>query len=114
MKTGKSISKTVKHFCFLFLFFIAGSSFAQNGVNTDISKQQNIAPAEELIEVQPAAPVLVKQFGEYKVMLEDGIKVVYDANGIPQMLNADDFEKIYWEQEKKKAAEKNSKPNDKK
>lgn len=110
MNFKKINSQTAKYVSILFLFFITCGAFAQGGTN---KKQKATSSTEEKKAVVPstapvnAAPVLVKKLGDNKIMLEDGIKVVYDANGIPLLINADDFERIYLEEQAKKSAKTN-------
>jgi hypothetical protein len=83
-------------------------------IGSDVSAQTSTKPVEvteqhyimtaEADTLKPA-PKVIKKLGDYTVKEVDGIKIVYDRTGVPLLVRAEDFERIYLEEVSKKKSE---------
>lgn len=109
--------RSLMFFSFFALCFCINPLSAQNRVKSDekktIKKEQKNddlkskalanEKAPELIEAEQApANGLIRMIGEYRLEMIDGTKVVVDPKGTQLLINADDFERIYKEEQLRK------------
>jgi hypothetical protein len=104
MKTFKlNCSSQKLTWILVIMFFCVTNIQAQSTQTTEVVETP--LTIEQLPDSLKPGPKFIKKLGDYTVMEEEGIKVVYDPKGIPLLLRAEDFERIYLEEVAKKKSE---------